>query len=353
MSISLLQRLFITASVRREWYEVLASMTDGVARMNISTVLKEMQHEFKNTSHPMAPVVQQVITRMTGGRGSVAIESLRLGDSLKGLVPDNEAMMVKAGEERGELSRGLRQASFYVGSSDELVSLLRTSVATFAMYALGIVAMNLFFSFNLLPQMEKSSPRYRWPSFAQSYGWVADHMIIVSIIALLLCVGMWFLGRYLIINWRGKGRDFADQYIWPFTTARLMNASALLMGLSGFVKTGAPFSEAIAHVSHGAAPYMRSKYQLIKRGLKDGKPDYEALLSAKLVPAEREWIIRSYGKTADFGSALEQVSKDFMKYAVRRTAVMSKGLNVAFLIVVAANIGWVGSTVAAIVKSVR
>lgn len=353
MSIPFHKRLFITGAVRREWYEVLASMTDGVTRLNVSTVLKEMQHEFKTARHPMFPVVQQVITRMTGGRSSVAIESLRLGDSLKGLVPDNEAMMVKAGEERGELARGLRQAAFYVGSSDELVGLLRAAVASFAMYALGIIAMNLFFAFNLLPEMEKSSPRHRWPGFAQTYGWVADHMIIVAIAALFICLGMWFLVKYLIVNWHGKGRDFADQYVWPFTTARLMNSSALLMGLSGFVKTGAPFSEAIANVSNGAAPYMRSKFQLIKRGLKEGKPDYEALLVAKLVPQEREWIIRSYGKTSDFGKALEQVAQDFMKYALKRTAVMSKGLNLVFMIIVAANIGWVGSTVAAIVKAVR
>lgn len=353
MSIPFNKRIFITAAKRREWYEVLASMTSKESGLSVSDVLKDMHEEFKSVRHPMEPVVSRLITRMRGGKSGVQVESLRLGDSLKGLVPPNEAMMIKAGEERGEVSRGLRQAAAYVGSSDELIGLVRKAVAVFGLYFLGIVAMNVFFSVELLPQMQLSSPRHSWPGYAQVYGWVADHMVYITIALLLMVAGVWWGFKYLFRTWRTRGREFADRRIWPFTTVRLMNSSALLVSLGGFVKVGSPFVEAIEIVSKGANPYMTGRFRLIKSSMKSGSTDYDALLASKLIPEDREWIIRCYGKTTDFGAALDQISVEFMKYALRRTEKIAAMLNLILMFLVAANIGWVGSTVSAIVKSVR
>ena len=353
MSLSFLERLQIDAKVRREWYDVLASMTDDKTRMAVSSALRKMSKEFETTRHPMAPLVRELILRMTGGGRSGASESLRLGDSLKGLVPANEATMIKSGEQLGDVSRGLRQASYYVGSSDGLVEQVRTALALSGTYALVIFAMYVFFSIDLLPQMELVSKRSSWPIAAQRFGYVADHIFLFGGIVGAVAVGLWTLVKYLSKNWFGRGRDFADRHIWPFTTIRLMNASGLLLSLSGYVQAGSPFDAAIDSMAESADPYMLNKFHAIRRAGRSGKEDFNALLESGLVPKERAWIIRCYGETSDFGLAIEKIAREFVSYATDRTARMAKRLNLVALFLVAANIGWVAMTVASIVKSVK
>lgn len=352
MSLSFLERLQIDAKVRKEWYDVMASMTDDKTRMAVSTALRKMAEEFKASRHPMAPLVRELIVRMTGGRAGKN-DSLRLGDSLKGLVPANEATMVKSGEQLGDVSKGLRQASFYVGSSDGLVEQVRMAMALSGTYTLVVFAMYVFFAIDLLPQMELVSKRVNWPVAAQRFGYVADHIFIFGAIAASLGVGLWVLVKYLARNWCGRGRDFADRYIWPFTTIRLMNSSGMLLGLSGFIQAGSPFDAAIGQMAEAADPYMKDKYQAIRRAGKSGQENFNALLASGLIPNDRAWIIRCYGETADFGVAIEKIAKEFVAYATAKTARMAKRLNLVAMFLVAANIGWVAMTVASIVKSVK
>lgn len=353
MSLTFLERLQIDAKVRREWYDVLASMTDEKTRMPVASALRKMNEEFKTTRHPMAPLVRELILRMTGGGRPGASESLRLGDSLKGMVPANEATMIKSGEQLGNVSKGLRQASYYVGSADGLVEQVRMAMALSGTYVLVVFAMYVFFAIDLLPQMELVSKRSSWPVAAQRFGYVADHIFIFGAVIIGLISGVWMLVKYLSKNWHGRGRDFADRYIWPFTTIRLMNSSGLLLGLSGFIQAGSPFDTAIGSMSETADPYMKSKYQAIRRAGKSGKEDFNALLESGLVPEDRAWIIRCYGETSDFGEAIEKIAREFVAYATTKTARMAKRLNLVAMFVVAANIGWVATTVASIVKSVK
>lgn len=353
MALTFFERLQIDAKVRKDWYDVMASMTDDKTRMPVSTALRKMADEFKVSRHPMGPLVRELIVRMTGGGRAGASESLRLGDSLKGLVPANEATMIKSGEQLGDVSKGLKQASYYVGSADGLVGQVRMAMALSGTYSVVVFAMYVFFSLNLLPQMEVVSKRASWPIGAQRFGFVADHIILFGGIILSLSFGLWILIKYLSRNWQGRIRDFADAHVWPFTTMRLMNASGLLLGLSGFIQAGAPFDSAIGSMAESADPYMKGKYQLIRRAGKSGKADFNALLESRLIPKERAWIIKCYGETSDFGVAIEKIAQEFVTYATKKTARMAERLNLVAMMLVAANIGWVAITVASIIKSVK
>lgn len=351
MALTFVQRLQIDARARKEWYGVLSSMTDDKTRIPVSAALRKMIEEFKAQRHPMGPLVGELIKRMTGG--SSASGSLRMGDSLKGLVPANEATMVKAGEELGDISRGLRQAAYYVGSTDGLVSQVRTATSLSMTYLMILFALYAFFAIELLPQMEAVNKRVNWPVAAQRFGFVSDHIFIIGGIVACLVAVVWFLVKWLARNWTGRGRDFADRYIWPFTTIRLMNASGMLLGLSGFIQAGSPFDAAIGHMAEAADPYMLDKYKGIRRAGKSGKEDFNALLSVGLIPDDRAWIIRCYGETADFGLAIEKIAREFVEYATEKTERLAKRLNLFLMGFVALNIGWVAMTVASIVKSVK
>lgn len=353
MSLSFFQRLQLDNKVRKEWYAVLGSMTDASTKMAVASALQQMSAEFKLVKQPVAPLVDELILRMTGGRASSVTKSLRLGDSLGGLVPANEAMMIKAGEEHGELSRGLQQASFFVGAIDGLMGAVRKAMGLSIMYGFVIFAIYVFFGIELLPQMELTAKRATWPAAAQTFGFVADNILWIAGIAAAIVGFVWISVKKLAVNWTGKARDFADEHIWPFKTIRLLNASAMLMGLSGFIKAGVPFDQAIKTLAEASNPYMKSKYARTTQAGKRGERDFDALLASGLLPKNRHWIVRCYGKTSDFGLSIEKIAEDFVKFATERTEKMATWLNLFFMVLTAANLGWVALSITSIVKSVR
>lgn len=345
-------QLRLTAAVRTDFYAALASMTGAAGRIPLGQALQEAQVEFERQRHVLHPLVQEILHRMKGG-GKKNIKSLKLGDVLIGLVPPNEAMMIKAGEERGDPAMGLVQAAKHVRNEAELMSIVRSGLALVMLYTLAMIGIYFFFSFQIIPQMEQAAPRHLWPQTAKQFAFVADHIVFFSIGLLLILVGLYFCFEYLKNNLTGRTRNFLDSHVWPFTTIRLLNSSAVLSSLSGFINAGVPFQQAIDSISQNSNRYLSHKFSVIRKSIKQGKSDYVSLLSCQLLPKERAWMVSLYGRTSDFGHSLEHISDDFIKYSVSRTKTITSFVSYAGLVAVAASISWVAISLYAIVGSVK
>lgn len=354
MKLNILQRLALGPSVRKEWYEVFASMTNEKTRMPVASALKTMAREFKLINNPLGPLVLILMHKMTGGSLPSKVQTSRLGDALKGLVPDAEATMIKAGEMQGDISKGLAQAAMLVGSLDELVMAFRKGMMLTWVYGIAVYALYCFMAIEAMPTLESMIPRDTWPSNAKKMGVITDNIILIGFAFAVGFIGIYASFKYAARNWIGRYRDVFDAKIWPFTTYRTLNSSSLLLGLSGFIQSGMPFDKAIGYMSETATSrYMREKYARIKRATQSGITDYNAVIASGLLPEAQLWIIRCYGETADFGEAIEDIAKNFVKLAVARAEKLAMLLNIVGMVIAAANLGWVGLTFSSIVKTVK
>lgn len=349
------QRFRITTKMRKEMYGLLASMTakDG-GGIPIATGLRDMDIEFAASNHALSPLLREVNRRMRG-ESSVKGQSLslRLGDCLIGLVPDNEAMMIKAGEDQGDIARGLRTAESFVGATEKLIETVRAGLFLVGIYVVMVIAMFIGFSLAILPQMEATVERKFWPGYAKAFGFVADHMIIFVVCVLAFLTLVVFIFNHMRKNMVGHVRQKLDEYLWPFTTVRLLNSSAMLAGLSGFLQAQVPFQTAINTMSRSADRYMQDKYRQMNIFIRNGSRDYEAVLGCKLIPREYGWIIGMSGKTSDFAQKLDHIATEFIKYAVKRTERTVVYMNFAGMALVAANIAWIALSMFGIVMSLK
>lgn len=345
-------RLRLTASVRTDFYSALASMTGPAGRIPLGQALQEAQIEFAKQKHLLHPLLQEILNRMKGG-GKRRSQSLKLGDVLIGLVPPNEAMMIKAGEERGDPAMGLVQAAKHVRNEAELMSIVRGGLFLVMLYTVAMIAIYFFFSLQIIPQMEQAAPRHLWPQSARQFAFVADNIVFFSAALLSTLIALYFGFEYLKNNLTGRTRNFLDDHIWPFTTTRLINSSAVLSSLSGFIRAGVPFQMAIDAVSQNSNRYLNHKFSLVRKSIKQGKSDYVSLLSCQLIPQERAWMVSLYGRTSDFGQSLEHIADEFIKFSVAKTKTITSFVSIAGLVVVAASISWVAISLYAIVGSVK
>lgn len=351
--------LRLTSETRANLYGALASMTGPAGGLALGMALSEMEDEFRKQKHYLHPLILEIIRRMKGGGAKrksysdSATKTLRLGDVLMGLVPSNEAMLIRSGEEQGNISYGLAQAATHASGQSELIQIIRSGVSRFVLYAVMMVAIYFLFSIEILPQMDEAVPRSKWSIAAQRFGYIADHIIIVCIGFLLSLLLLYIAFNFMRKNLTGRTRAFLDKHIWPFTTVRLMNSSATLSSLSGFLRTGVPFKTALMSMSEGADPYMMSKLDHIKRLTQQGKEPHIALTTSDLFPEEHKWIIRVYGRTTDFGSALENIAKQFYDLAIKKAKTTAVIAEILGTLAIAFSILWIAATIYGIVGSLK
>lgn len=360
MRFKALYRLRLTSAVRADFYSVLASLTGSAGRIPLGTALMEMESELRKQKHMLRPLLQEVVRRMHGGRRPMdhthahgGRASLKLGDALLAFVPAAEAMMIKAGEERGDVSTGLKQAAVIATSQAEVQSILRAGLFLVSLYAVVMVGIYFFYSAEIIPELERAVPRAKWPANARTFAYVADHIVAFSAGLFGLLALIWRLFIALNANLTGTTRNFLDEYVWPFTMSRRLHCFAVLSGLSGFVKTGVPFQTAIDSLASSASRYMRHKFQRVRHEVKLGRPDYVALLSCGLFPADSAWIINLYGRTADFGASLEHIADGYIDHLLKSAKKTTEIINVLGIMCVAALVMWISSTLYSMQGAIR
>lgn len=312
MKLTFFERLTITDKHRQDWYRAVAKVTkDGLSMFD---ALDKMAVEFAKIKHPMTPLVQIVLLRLRGAGVSHSGQNQRtLGTELIGLVPEDEAMMVQAGDKSGKIYAGLSNAADLVKTKSTLKSSVMSSLRKPVGYILAMNALLLYLSVKLLPSFEKSKPREFWPGRAQLLGSLADHsVLIVSVVGVLLvacAIGV----KWLVPNWANETRDRFDRWVFPFTLIAAINGASFLKMIASYINSGTGFVEAVMQVNATATPYVRYQCAKLLDLVKRGRRGEEALCQLAIVPQRYHWIIVVYGLSGDPAKTYERIAEEMVE----------------------------------------
>lgn len=354
MAINFFERLSISAKNREDWYRAMGKTAeDGLPQVD---VLERMQRNFKKTKHPMAPLIRELLRRLQGGNKVVAKgrnSGIRtIGSELQDLVPSGEAMLVLAGDQSGRKAEGFYNAAEYVASQGKMTATIFQSMAKPVGYLISVFVLLFFFSIKILPAFAKARPRDMWPQSAQLLGSIADNIILISasFFGLLIFIGL--ILYWLVPNWVGNQRDWADKYLFPFPLIASINGSSLLTSLAGYISAGIPFTDAIQNIGKGSNPYMLNQSQRIIIMIRNGRRPEECLLLIPIIQSRYHWLIDVYGMSSDAALAYKTIAREM----VARTQdfirnVFDKVIGNLFLFLVGGVLIWIYLSMFAIVDS--
>jgi type II secretory pathway component PulF len=348
-----MERFKISATHRQDWYRAMA-MACGDGK-SVFVVLERLATEYSRTGHPLAPLLRELIRRMSGAQGGGAAKGARvtIGTDLIGLVPTNEANLIDAGESSGKLENGFMKAADYLQATerlkDEILGPLKEPV--FLLFLLlGVLT---FFSMQVLPTFEGIAPRDKWPRHAQLYGALADKAIPLTIGAVvLMAFGSWLMIR-AAANWIGPRRNLADRYLFPFTLITRVNSAALLTSLSGFVAAGVKFDVALNQLASTSNRYMKTIYGQLKTSMRNAAQPEDALCSLHIMDRGYHWMIRLYGDSSDFAGAMARISEKVIEFTIIRTRGTFVIVNMLLKLLVAGFIIWTMGSLYGIVQAVK
>lgn len=304
------QRMAITGKDRISFYRAMAKTADdGLPQVD---VLKQLSIEHRKTKHVLAPVVNELLRRLTGGARPNAPEYRSFGTELEGLVPPAEAMLVQAGETSGQVAEGFRNAADYLESNGKLLKVIMGELVQPLTYIAALLGLLLYFSFKVLPKFEAGRPRVGWPLHAQYLGTVADNVIVIVSGIAAVIVGVLALLAWAAPNWVSDRREYLDRKIFPFTLIASIHGSSLLVALSGYIGAGIPFADAIKNIGIGSSKYMQSQCNRVLFALKQGQAPGEALVTLPVIHPRYHWIISVYGLSRDAKSAYKTIAGEMV-----------------------------------------
>jgi type II secretory pathway component PulF len=313
MEMTFWQRQAITADHRKELYRALGKIAkDGLPMFDS---LDRMGESFTATRHPLGPLIQAVLPRMRGGGperpGSRGNRTF--GSEVFGLVPDDESMLIQAGEMSARTAAGFEHAATSIETKAKLRSTIGSALVEPLMYIAAAIALLVFLSVKLIPQFEKSRPRALWPPSAQLLGTIADHVTLLSVGVVLVLAGIAAALMWLGPNWIGEWRERFDRHVFPFTLMSALTGAAFLTSLAGYISAGLAFSEAVENLRATGTPYMKWQCHKVQMSMKRGEHGSNALCDLSMIPLRYHWVIKVYALSTDTSHAYLAIAEELVE----------------------------------------
>ncbi|NEX64528.1 type II secretion system F family protein [Noviherbaspirillum galbum] len=338
----------IAASQREEFYTLMASfINDGIPLFDSLQVLDE---QFRKTRDRRHAITAKAMRRLRGEEQKT--HAFTLGQALRDLVPPVEATMIDAGEQGADPIGGLTRAAQIATDVALIRSKVTGGIVTPVFYFLMLCALLAGISQFAIPVMESVAPRERWAGPAAALGWLADHIILLTVF-IAASVGGWS-GAFLATrdHWTGETRRFFDRYVFPWTLHRRISSVVYLKAISSFMRVGVPMVSAIDMLSDTSGAWGRAHFRRMKRSARDGTQEGRALATGLFEQGLR-WQIVLYGSTSNFAVGLERLAVRFMAKTIAKTEAQFRTLGILIMAIVAIMVVWVYGSFMMVTFAVR
>lgn len=260
-------------------------------------------------------------------------EGRKLGQAIKGWVPDSDRLVIEGGEAAGNLTVAIEKAM----AINESAGKIKTTVIKGLSYPLMLVgaAIGLLVLIvrQVVPAFDAVLPKEQWEGLGAQMAFVArmiDSYLFVGLSAMgiLMALAVWSMPR-----WTGSMRTKLDK-LPPWSLYRLVLGSGFMLTVGGMIKAGIPLPTVLDMLRRDASPWYRERISATSRWVNEGFNLGEALHKAGHSFPDKESVmdLRAYAGLHKFDEALEKLGTEWLEESVQKiemqTAVMR---NLGFL----------------------
>lgn len=264
--------------------------------------------------NPKAPMAQLVLAcRETVGEGRP------FRAAIKDWVSVEEAALIAAGEESGDLKRAFEDAIKLVATKNRLTAAIAEGTVQPAVYT-GLLAYMMYTtSTQVVPEFARLAPVETWEGsakamhimsiFTVTYGWLTLGVVLALVVAVHHSLPR------LTGNWR-----YRLERIPPWSIYRVLVGAPWMQTIAVMNRAGIPLIKALAVTRATATPYLRERIDGTKGGLIQGVNLGVALRDAAYDFPDREAIgyIELLAGVPGFDTALEDYAAEWTDLALDR-----------------------------------
>lgn len=252
----------------------------------------------------------------------------RIAESVTGWVPQNEVLLLEAGERSGKFQQALDVMLRLNVKLSAIRGMMITKLTYPIVTALLLCGVMHFMATDLIPPMvEMKGGAGSFTGSASTVvgmmGWIRAWMIPTGIaIAVSAIAIISTLSRF-----RGPVRNILDK-LPPWSTHRFISGTSFLSAVIVLMESGKGLADALSLVVPNSSPYLYDKVDFIRKQMREGREFGEALaLNGDSFPdAELIKEIQIYGRIGRLDEGLLSVVEQWIESATKKM-----GSQIAFL----------------------
>lgn len=252
----------------------------------------------------------------------------RIAESVTGWVPQNEVLLLEAGERSGKFQQALEAMIRLNKKMSAVRGIVFAKLAYPIVTGLLLCGVMHFMSTEVIPPMVdmKGGPGAFTGSASTivvMMGWIRTWMIPTGIgIILSIILVLATLGKF-----HGSIRNVLDKFP-PWSTHRFISGTSFLSALLVLMESGRSLTDALRLVRPNASPYLAAKISYIEEQIREGSEFGEALAASTDQFPDFELIkeIQIYGRVGRLDDGLMSVVEQWMD-----SATQSVGTQIAFI----------------------
>jgi type II secretory pathway component PulF len=266
-----------------------------------------------------------------------------LGQAMIGWVPNQEQMLIEAGELSGTIGEAFNNVIRIAHSGGKMRTVIIGSIAYPIILGTFIIIMLYGFGNRIVPAFGNILDPNKWTGMAkQMYGlssftqnWTIPSLIAVGVLITL------YLSTVAI--WTGGFRTIFDK-LPPWSMYRLSQGTSFMLSLSALIRAGIPIGEALIRIRKHSSPYLVERIDETLYHYNTGANLGECLHRAGHGFPDPDMIqdLRIYASLARFEEAVEMLAYEWLDESVERLNAAARAFNMIMLFLMAAIIGWLG-----------
>lgn len=347
VSLSIAQ--FQMRSSKKQRFRIYRKL-QGMMEMNeplptaLDRLWRNVSEDGSKPTKPAAMAVQQWLERSRQG--------MTLAEMMDGWVPSREHMLMRAGEESGNVAKAIHS----IMAVDEAAEKMRRAILSAITYPAFIFfllsAVLWMFGVNLIEPMRQNTP----PAvFAQMAGIasVSDFVRQKGFMTVCIIFAMVAVIIVSLPRWKGKVRAKFD--MWPpYSWYRIWQGSAFLLSMSALLSAQVPLRKCFEILLNGSKPWLHERLENARQEILRGRNLGEALrihgLNFPDPALARDLEILS--ERADVARTIEVIAKDWLEEQTRALNSQAALVRTIGMGLVGAFIAWAMLLIVGISQSV-
>lgn len=307
------------------WRKLAKLLHDGIP---ILAGLQEIR-ALRDPAAPLAVAIQHWLRGMNNGRA--------LSDVIAPWVDPQERMLIRAGEQAGQLEQALHSVVKLARAAAAIRAAVLAGLAYPAFLLLLAIGALYFFGYRIIPAFSRAAGADAWTGLARAMvvtsQFVQQGLHWLLLVAALLIVGVLFA----LPHWNGPVRVWLDRHP-PLSIYRVMHGAAWLIALSALVGAGMRIENAVEHLARGAGAWARVRCEAALKGLRSGRNLGEALERSGYGFPDRAILsdLRLYASKSGFDEALRVIGEEWITESVERVQALMRVLFALALLLVGA-----------------
>lgn len=298
----------ISASVRHALYEHVSSQVENGLPM-IESLENFGKRMTRKGQTKIAEAINEIARAVRNGK--------TFGAALGAGIPNAERSIINASEETGGLVTGLQLILKMKARETRIRRAVGSALLSPVVNGLALWACLWVIGAMLNPQFLEAVPLSRWTGWAYVMYLMGEAAVswygVAFWVLIFGAVGTAYVRRD---KWVGRGRAFADKWIFPVTLFREVDGFVWLMTFVGMLQAKVPDTNALQMQIAVASPYVKSRLRPVLARMRNGMDLPDALrTTGNGFPSED--LIDEIGAYAGFENFAAKVAEVGEKYAAQ------------------------------------